>query len=150
MPAAWTTPWDLLGANSYVRNIYPYYYGTPWYFVGVGQAAQNQSTSGVYYGVNGFSTTETNVYYTVPKNTFLESVYVAVTDTPATGQTLTFQMVRNGTPTGSIITISNGSFSGSATLNLSLQQGDRISMVAVFGTIVSTSSQVRFTWTFNT
>lgn len=142
----WTTPWNLVGANSYVTNIYPYYFGKSWFHVGAGTAAQSQNTV-LYYGVNSSSATETNTYYTVPHNGFLKSVYVAVTSTPAAGQTFTFQINKNGTPTGSTITISNGSFAGSATLNMSLTANDRISLISTFSA-TSGSSQVRYHFSF--
>ncbi len=142
-----TTRFDLLGSGSSARGLAgnsPL--GLLFSQVGVQSAAQAQNTT-QYLGV-GSSTSEGNAVYCVPQDAALTLVQIAVSATPAVGQTFTFQARKNGANIGSPIVISNGQFSGSLTFLTAFSKfTDRLTISSVFSA-TSGSSTVRWSADF--
>jgi hypothetical protein len=114
------------------------------HFRSSGAAAQAQNTT-VFYGENGFSVTESDVYRNMMSPGFITDVYVAVTNTPLPGQTFQFQLFLNSTPVGAVMTISNGQFEASLPnlgISVPFLYKDTLSLRSVFSP-TSGSSRVR-------
>ena len=127
----WSAPFNLQGANSSAIGILGYSpMGERWSFAAIGAAAQAQGTT-QYLGVNGLQATFGATSYVVPYDGKIIDALVGVDTTPAAGQTRTYQVYKNGAAIGSALTVNNGGFGGTITLNLSVVAGDRIALQSV-------------------
>lgn len=136
-------PFNLIGALSWVRGIAGYNpLGKVWSLVGCTTSAQAQNTT-QYLGVNGGQSTSNATNYYIQDPSLVNSFRIAVGTTPAAGQTFTFTL-KNGAGTSlGVVTISNGSFAGNATVNTSITQDNVLYIQSDFSA-TSGSSIIRW------
>lgn len=140
--ANYTTIFTFLSAQSYALGLAGYNpLGMAYPLVGCTSTAQAQNST-LYLGANGGQASSSATAYVVPQNGFLQSVYIATTSTPASGQTFTFA-VYDGTTQIGTGTIASGSYSVTITLNKTVTQFDQIYIQSVFSA-TSGSSFVRW------
>jgi hypothetical protein len=128
--ANFTTPFNLTGAYSSARGLAGFMpFGLQWVKTGVQATAQPQATT-QYLG-EGASTTEVNAAYVLGYDSLVKSIYIAVSVTPAAGQTFTYRARRNGADIGSALVINNGTLNGTITLNQAFSKYDRLTISAI-------------------
>ncbi len=101
------------------------------YFVGTGTG--NPTAGSVRYlpleGVLGSpATTETQISQVIPDDITVTNWFVKVANAPGTSKTLTLTIVKNGTDTAKVLTITGTNTTGSDTSSLSFSKGDRVSV----------------------
>ena len=89
------------------------------------------------------SATEANAAYMVPRDTKLLSVFITVDTTPAGGQTMAFRARKNGVDIGTLLTIPNGTTTGTITLGTDFTQYDLLTISSVFS---ATSGSATVRW----
>jgi len=138
-----TTPFNLQGSSSYARGVAGYNpMNVEYYMTGCSVGTQAQNTTR-YLGTNGLQTNLIDTVFTVPHNSTLISMYVIVSATPAAGQTMVFTAQKNGVDVGTSLTVSNGGFGGTLTLDTSFSAGDQLAIKSVFSA-TSGAAQVRY------
>jgi len=141
-----TTPFDFAGSRCSARGLAGYYpLGHIFHCTGTTTAAQAQATT-QYLGVRD-AAAETNAEFVVPYDCKAITAYIATGATPAAGQTFTFTGRKNGSDIGTALTVNNGSFGGTITLNQSFSQHDRFDIKSVFSA-TSGNSNVRWSVEF--
>jgi hypothetical protein len=145
--ASFSTLFNLGGTASWARGIAGFNpMGLDYALAGCAASTQAQNTT-EYLGVNGSNATESAVVYMTPYAATCNTVFVAVTSTPAAGQTFTFRARKNGVDVGSSLVISNGSFSGTMTVAATFAQHDQFTISSVFSA-TSGSARTRFSAKF--
>lgn len=139
-------PFDLLGPYSNARGLAGHFpLGLLWSQSGVQATAQAQATT-EYIG-QGSSVNEQNAVYVVPRDAKLKTIHIAVTNTPAAGQTFTFTARRKSTNIGTPLILNNGDFAGVIVLDEDFSAYDDFTISSVFSA-TSGSSTVRWTAEF--
>ena len=140
--ANFIAPFDLLGLYSDARGLAGLYpLGLLWSQSGVQDTPQLQAST-IYLG-DGSATGEANATYVVPQDAVVNKIYIAVTSTPAAGNTFTFQARVNSVDIGSALVVNPGGFGGTIVLGQSVSQYDRLTISSVFSA-TSGSSTVRW------
>lgn len=140
--ASFTTPFDLIGSQSYATGLNGYNpQGLEYFLAGATTAAQAQNTT-QYLGVNGGNSNINATAFVVPYDSILGSAFIAVTSTPAVGQTFTFNVKQGVTTVGTGV-ISNGSFSVTINVNTTVSKYNQISIESIFSA-TSGSAFVRY------
>ncbi len=100
------------------------------YFVGI--TASNPVAGSVRYlnldGNLGVVVTETQCSQIIPDDITVTNWFVKVANAPGSGKTLTLTIVKNGTDTAKVVTVTGTNTTGSDTSSLSLAKGDRVSV----------------------
>ncbi len=134
---------DLTGAGSFARGLQNYApLATMQSLIGTAATAQAQNTT-ISYGPNGADSTPGNAVWAVPFNGQLLSATLAVDNTPASGQTFTFNIERNdSTVTGGTLVVNSGGFGGTLNFNppIQLTQGDELSIQSIFSATSGSAS----------
>lgn len=121
----------LKGVQSYATGLAGYNpLGKRWPMTGATQTSQAQNTT-MYLGVNGIQANPNNTIYLSSDNAFVTSFAIFTDNTPAIGQTFTYNLQQNGTTIGTL-TVSNGSYGGTISLNKTISQFDQIVIQSVF------------------
>ena len=144
---AFAMPFGLGGTLSWTRGVLGHDpLGLQWPKTGVEASPQAQGTT-LYLG-EGSSASEANAVYTVPYSGTCNIVHIAVSATPAPGQTFTFQIRKNGVGVGTRLVIHHGQFSGTIALGQSFSQYDQFAISSTFSAN-SGSATVRYAADFN-
>jgi hypothetical protein len=127
------TPFDFAGADCWARGIgghNPLAVQTN--MSGSTVAAQGAGTT-VYIGANGSQAIPESTVFIAPYDMVIDDIYIATNDTPGVGQTYTFTLMVNSIAIpATTVTINNGSFGATATLNYAVAENDTIAIRSVF------------------
>ncbi|WP_455387453.1 hypothetical protein [Petrachloros mirabilis] len=134
----YTTPFSFTGTDSYALHIEGYSnHGSLYALSGVAQTAQAQATT-ESLGANGINPA-VNTAWSVPYVGYMRSAEIAVDNTPAAGQTFTFNVMHNGTQVGTG-TISNGQYTVHIALSTAVAVGDSVYIQSVFSATSGSAS----------
>lgn len=136
-------PFNFINALSYASGVAGWNpLGQAYYFSGCTTAPQAQNTT-QFLGCNSGQASSNLTNYLVPQPSLLVSLTVNVSVTPAAGQTYVFTLKNGAGTVFGTITVNNGSFGGTVTINQSITQFDVIAIQSVYS-VTSGASNSRW------
>ncbi|WP_124837703.1 hypothetical protein [Burkholderia glumae] len=144
----WTNLFNLTGAGSFAKGFQQYgNFDSVYNLAGTAKTPQAQGTT-VYYGANGGGNPLVNEAWIAPLTGVLLFATIYTDVPPASGQTFTFTLLKNGNPIASGV-IQNGAFGTTITLSPQnpISAGDQLAIESVFSAN-SGSATPRYALTF--
>ena len=138
--ANYGSPFRLTGVGSYAKGFQNYNsMDSAYSLCGVAQVAQASNTV-TNYGANGSNSSITNTAWSVPLKGIISTASVFVDNTPAAGQTFTFNLQKGTTTIGTGV-ISNGQYGAFITpTTAAVNNGDQLSIQSVFSATSGSAS----------